>query len=633
MLEPVSTITLAVFTSWLAKGFAEGIGKKLGETGTEFALSFLAGQKEDKSSANLANMSFIEQGRLIQEAIQHVQETLIRENEKKIQADWEKESWMSEKLNKQETIQIFQNIQQKHSLLILTSQPEISESCSEDIRNNLKLELPNKLREFLREHYPPFGMCPVEYYGDYFKKAIGDIDIHKLCQVLNAIPTVVVYTTITEREVFFKVGFWGISSQQPTLLYKNYHWEEEFKKLKQQGVGDKEAFRKIRDLIIAVHKLLTAFFTDLYYVSIDPSCQPQLFKPELEQEFASKEYSLLLKELAEFQQQQKDKLNQLITKQEIYNILTSISTISLSVTIVTGSSKSGKTTLINRILKSLHQDVKVAILVPNIRNTGIDITSDLLYEYEDITDDCDGCEIHRHNKSLFNTVYKVIETVENIDYLIVETTSSSDPLPIASTFIYSELRDLTHLDAIITVVDARNFSLDLFNSQADYCQIAYGDIILINKIDLVSEAGLQEWERKISECQKGARIIRTKLCQAPLPFIVSANLFEFNKYFHGHYDSDYLENNPITSVFFQSDKPFIVKKFEYFLDNQLPNDVFQIKGILWFQESPKRHIFQIWGRRFSFDDDEWKGDKKNQLMLIGKNLNRETLVEQLENCL
>ena len=88
-----------------------------------------------------------------------------------------------------------------------------------------------------------------------------------------------------------------------------------------------------------------------------------------------------------------------------------------------------------------------------------------------------------------------------------------------------------------------------------------------------------------------------------------------------------------TSVSFQSDRPFEIKKFQYFLDHQLPENVFRAKGILWFKESPKRHIFHLSGKRFSLDDAEWKGNPKNQLVLIGQGLDHDTLRSQIEHCL
>jgi G3E family GTPase len=234
------------------------------------------------------------------------------------------------------------------------------------------------------------------------------------------------------------------------------------------------------------------------------------------------------------------------------------------------------------------------------------------------------------------------------------------------TFLGSELRDLTRLDSIITVVDAANYSLDLFNSEAALSQITYGDVIILNKTDLVDETTLQELEKKINNIKEGSRIIRTTKSQVPLPLILSVGLFESDKYFdshaeehhdhddcghehhddhdhstcgHDHHDhehhhhSDHLENDGFISISFQSEKPFSIRKFQHFLDNQLPTNVFRAKGIMWFDESPQRHIFHLCGKRFTIDDDQWKGEKKNQLVLIGQNLDTETLLQQLENCI
>lgn len=88
-----------------------------------------------------------------------------------------------------------------------------------------------------------------------------------------------------------------------------------------------------------------------------------------------------------------------------------------------------------------------------------------------------------------------------------------------------------------------------------------------------------------------------------------------------------------TSLSFQSDRPFAIRKFQHFLDHQLPDSIFRAKGILWFEESPKRHIFHLSGKRFSLDDEAWKGDPKLQLVLIGQNLDHATLKQQLEACL
>jgi G3E family GTPase len=245
----------------------------------------------------------------------------------------------------------------------------------------------------------------------------------------------------------------------------------------------------------------------------------------------------------------------------------------------------------------------------------------------------------------------------------------------------TDLRDLTRLDSIVTVVDAENFSLDLFNSEAAQSQITYGDTILLNKADLVDEADLDLLEVRIREMREGARIIRTVKGEVQLPLILSVGLFESGQYFegeseaeahahdahdheahshkheahdhqdhsscdhdHGHCEheghdhdhhghSHHLENDGFTSLSFQSDRPFSVRKFQHFLDEQMPPNVFRAKGILWFDESPKRHVFHLSGKRFSLDDEEWRGAPKNQLVLIGQNLDHGALRSQIENCL
>lgn len=357
----------------------------------------------------------------------------------------------------------------------------------------------------------------------------------------------------------------------------------------------------------------------------------------------------------------------------------------MPVTIITGFLGSGKTTLLNHILSN-QDGLRTAVLVNEFGEIGID--NDLLITTEGSDDTMvelsNGCICCTINNDLMDAVYKVLERQDKIDYLVVETTGLADPLPIALTFLGTELRDMTRLDSIVTVVDAENYSLDLFNSQAAYNQIAYGDILLLNKADLVDEADLDLLEVKLRDVKEGARILRTTRAQVPLPLVLSVGLFESDQYFkqdgghshdhhdhhghdhhdhhshdhndhddcdhdhghcvHDHHDhdhnhdhtshhSDHLAIDGFTSLSFESDRPFAIRKFQYFLDNQLPETVFRAKGILWFEESPKRHIFHLSGKRFSLDDDEWKGAPKNQVVLIGQNLDHEALREQLNHCL
>ena len=384
----------------------------------------------------------------------------------------------------------------------------------------------------------------------------------------------------------------------------------------------------------------------------------------------------------------------------------------LPVTIITGFLGSGKTTLLNHILTN-QQGVKTAVLVNEFGEIGID--NELIVNTSDdntMVELSNGCVCCTINEDLMNAVYKIMERPEKVDYMIVETTGLADPLPVALTFLGSELRDLTRLDSIVTVVDAENFNISLFNSEVAQSQIAYGDIILLNKTDLVDEADLDKLELQIRDIKSGARILRTERGNVPLSLLLSVGLFESDRYFapekpasdhnhahdhdhdhshgdhkhdpkpedhsdcdhdHGHCEhddhsshdhsshdhsghdhsahdhsahdhsghdhsghdhSDHLAIDGFTSLSFQSDKPFNIKKFQYFLDNQIPEAVFRAKGILWFDESPKRHIFHLSGKRFSLDDEQWKNDdRKNQLVLIGQNLDHDKLRDQIEGCL
>jgi len=335
------------------------------------------------------------------------------------------------------------------------------------------------------------------------------------------------------------------------------------------------------------------------------------------------------------------------------------------VTILTGFLGAGKTTLLNHILTN-QEGLRTAVLVNEFGEIGIDHelivkTNDEMVE---LTNGCICCSI---NDELLNTVYKVLERPEPPDYLVVETTGLADPLPVAMTFLGSDLRNETRLDSIITVIDAENFGEEILDTEVGRAQVLYGDILMLNKSDLVPPERLKELEGMLGEIKTDARFLHAVKGEVALPLLLSVGLFESDRvvreqaaaddghdhshcdhdhghcehdhdhgHSHHHHHHDHSHDGSIegfTSLSFRSDKPMGLRKFQNFLDNQLPASVFRSKGILWFNESERRHVFHLAGKRFSIDDTDWDGPRSNQLVLIGRDLDHDKLKQQLQACL
>ena len=340
------------------------------------------------------------------------------------------------------------------------------------------------------------------------------------------------------------------------------------------------------------------------------------------------------------------------------------------VTILTGFLGAGKTTLMNHILAN-QEGLKTAVLVNEFGEIGID-NELIISTGDDMVELTNGCICCTINDELLNTIYKVLERPEPLDYMVVETTGLADPLPVAMTFLGSDLRDLTRLDSIITVIDAENFGEEILDTSVGRAQVVYGDILLLNKTDLVSSERVQQVEQMISDVKSDPRILHSVKGDVQLPLLLSVGLFESDRvategtdahghdhdhahnhhdhghshdHAHSHHDHDHGHSHDhahhhnhdgaiegFTSLSFRTEKPLNLRQFQNFLDNQLPATVFRAKGILWFKESERRHVFHLAGKRFSIDDSDWEGERSNQLVMIGRDLDHENLRQQLQAC-
>ncbi len=313
----------------------------------------------------------------------------------------------------------------------------------------------------------------------------------------------------------------------------------------------------------------------------------------------------------------------------------------IPVTVITGFLGSGKTTLVNHILKEQHGR-KIAVIVNEFGEIGIDGQLTIADDQEQIVEFNNGCLCCTVRGDLVRTLEALTKRVE-LDAVLIETTGLADPAPVASTFIVAEeIKFKFNLDAFVTVVDARNLQQNLKDSHEAQEQIAFADIILINKIDLVLPKDIARVKQQIWELNPLAKIYETEHSSIDLSLIIGTKAFDLEAKLE--IDPSFLEDlahehdASIGSFSLVSDRPIDMNKFMLWMNDLAQvkgEDLFRTKGLFYAQGFSERVLFQSVRMLTSMRRDRlWKSDepKLSQLVAIGRNLDRDEFVKGFEKC-
>jgi len=314
---------------------------------------------------------------------------------------------------------------------------------------------------------------------------------------------------------------------------------------------------------------------------------------------------------------------------------------SVPITILSGFLGAGKTTLLNNLLTADH-GLRIAVLVNDFGAINIDGQLIVGVEGETVTLS-NGCICCTIRDDLLRAVLGLLDRDDRPEYIIIEASGVSDPMAVAMTFRMPELAPYVRLDSVIAVVDADQI-LDLSdqNLMLAYDQISVADIVILNKVDLVTPEYLQQVEEEILRIVPNTRIIRASFARVPPELLLGVGEFEVEKLYqraqrdihvhgvaedhdhdHDHDDGHDHEHHDHSLVYstwnFTAAKPFALERLKDALD-ALPLSVYRAKGVIWLNEySHEMAVFHLVGKRASlYLAGPW-GDQlpRSQLVLIG----------------